>query len=168
VQSASYDQPLITCPDNEAKLFRYVPWPRGSVDPATELDAAVGDCSRHRYLHAPSMVRDRPRAGFIRVFYRLYRAALRHQDRCQRSHLAGSALGPTGESVLESISATRDPHHGRCSDTGTRRTGGQPTSAGTRSRSRVVPFGPQPQGGSFFATGCCNYRLQSSRKRRIG
>src|SRR5262252_208027 len=80
------------------------------------------------------MVRDRPRAGFIRVFYRLYRAALRHQDRCQRSHLAGSALGPTGESILESISATRDPHHGRCSDTGTRRTGGQPTSAGTRLR----------------------------------
>ena len=26
----------------------------------------------------------------------------------------------------------------------------------------------QPQGGSFFATGCCNCRLQSSRKRRIG
>jgi len=99
------------------------------------------------------MVRDRPRAGFIRVFYRLYRAALRHQDRCQRSHLAGSALGPTGESILESISATRDPHHGRCSDTGTRRTGGQPTSAGTRSRSRVVPFGSPTAGRELFCNG---------------
>jgi hypothetical protein len=112
------------------------------------------------------MARDRPRAGFIRVFYRLYRAALRHQD----NEVISPDL-PWAQRVKAFLRAFPQREILIMVDAPTP----ELVEQAANRLQRALEADPelflsvrQPQGGSFFATGCCNCRLQSSRKRRIG